>query len=158
MTGWKSLGRFTERDIRLSFLDSVWDVEADSSLTGSLVLLHLRGEWGNVDGLRQAIRKLCEVTPLVVTVSGANASTAFVVLLDELQQALPRVQVMTKSSAGESFREVVEDLLTATWPSEERFDDWSNYSILVVGKNTAAREEMLDDVRSVLRSVGGMGF
>jgi hypothetical protein len=89
-----------------------------------------------------------KAAPLAIVFFGVGARTAFDVALD-LQSKLDAPHVMTKRSASGDLSEAIDDLLHATWPSEDRFDEWETYSILVVGGGWSI-EEVCEEVKSAI--------
>ena len=155
MSAWEDIGQFMSRRVSVAFFASILDVEVDGSLSSSLVLLHLGGASGGAAELRRALRMVIHSSPLGITVSGAGASEAFRLLLEELENASTLRHVMTKVSTENGFLEAAEDLLTATWPAEECFNEWQAYSFLFVGEDATSRRGLIDDLRLLLESIGG---
>jgi hypothetical protein len=83
--------------------------------------------------VRALVKELVSQQPMAVVVHGSEARAAFALLISELSDGTPRKHVMTKLSQTNDFGTAIEELLHSTWPSEDRFDDWTQYSIVVVG-------------------------
>lgn len=86
---------------------------------------------------RSHLRVLVQASPLVIYVAGPGSSTAFDELLQNLDTEEAPEQIMTRNYEG-TLPECIEELLKGTWPSEDRFDNWTDYLIVADDANIDA--------------------
>jgi hypothetical protein len=144
MTTWKKLGTYLSRAVKLASISSSGP-QAIDGLGGSVVLVVLGGQIP-VRTMHELLRVLALQQPLAIVLSGVNASSAFDVLIEELSVDLGQRHIMTGLIEGGHLGEAIEGLLQATWPSEERFDEWVEYAILNVDGDSSAMEQTVRNV------------
>src|SRR5262245_6538396 len=143
------IGTYLVRPVILQELTELSELASDD-ISHAVVLLWLdRGRW-NVRGLEEAIRKLASTGVLNITTAGWEADESFSTLLTVLAPLLINNHIMTgvikdtdiKDPIEDSLmiKDAVETFLVSTWPDEERFDDWTEYRIIVVGRPDLSRE------------------
>ncbi len=64
--------------------------------------------------------------------TGTEAEALFGCLLTALSVPASPLPMMTRFSEGE-LAEAVDEFLSATWPPEERWDEWQGYVLVNVG-------------------------
>lgn len=121
----KKIGHYIERDVHL--IESKYLLTDYDDLSNSSVLLWLQTK-KHLMTLRSYLRQLIEKKPLVLFLGGLYAEAGFDHLLDELSRGAPSFQVMTRYSE-QSLEDCLEEFFQASWPSEDRFDDWKNYIV-----------------------------
>jgi hypothetical protein len=131
------VGAYLDRQVELSGrseLSGIDQVDCASSLT---LIWICNPDW-NVDDLQSAINALASRKALGITVAGERTDESFSVLLDTLSR-FPNPHIMTGISREEDEFSVVEEFLVAALPSEERFDEWHGYNVIVVGDENALK-------------------
>jgi hypothetical protein len=83
------------------------------------------------------IESLIDSFPVAIFTAGPWSDQALGTLLHALSVAESKPTIMTKAHPGD-MADAIEDLFYATWPSEDRFDDWTGY-VLVAGDEERAR-------------------
>jgi hypothetical protein len=122
---------------------SVWNI--DSPLDGSVVLVVLCGDI-EPSCRTAAVEAVFSRDPLAIQLFGMGSAQAFDALIDRQAAARGRSpHVMTGVSETTDLEEAIGDFLGGMFPSEERFDDWTTYDIMVAGDES--------DVFDVLRVV-----
>ena len=143
------IGTYLDRPVILQELAELSELASDG-ISHAVVLLWLdRGRW-NAPGLEEAIRKLASTGVLNITAAGWEADESFSTLLTVLALLPINNHIMTgvikdtdiKDPIEDSLmiKDAVETFLVSTWPDEERFDDWTEYRIIVVGRPNLSRE------------------
>ena len=87
---------------------------------------------------------------LNITTAGWEADESFSTLLTVLATLPINNHIMTGVIKDTDINDPIEDslmikdavetFLVSAWPSEERFDDWTEYRIIVVGRPDLSRE------------------
>lgn len=127
------IGQYLGRAVELSQIDWPADSLQDESLSTSLVMVCLGRCVFEEKYLNALIQDLVSRYPLGITLFGHNSATAFSHLLQQLSTASDLPHIMTKLSNETHPYEAIRDFLEATWPSDERYVDWTSYVILLVG-------------------------
>jgi len=117
---------YLDRSIRL------FEVENPSELgdaSGSMLFLGIYGLSLSPAERMGLVRAIQDGNALAVFIAGEESASVFDDLLQALSiEATPR-PIMTKYSARNA-KEAIEIFLQATWPYEERFDEWKSYTIV----------------------------
>ena len=130
---WQEVGTYLERIVRVASLRTAAEFPNDLSLGGSLLMLCFEKEVPHDSETLRLFRRVASALPLAIKVYGPEASALFGRLVEHLDTERPLLHIMTGECYGRDVREALEDFLRATWPSEERFDDWRSYAIVAVG-------------------------
>lgn len=130
MTTWKILGTYLSRAVKVAEASLRQKFEF-KELENSVVLVVL-GRPTSAEPLRELLVALIAQNPLAIGLFGINARVAFDILISELSDGVQRRHIMTRVSKDSEIEAAVEELLQATWPSEERFDEWTDYAIVNV--------------------------
>jgi hypothetical protein len=93
-------------------------------------------------------RRVALALPLAVKLYGPASDELLGRMLEHFDAERPLLHIMTGTCYAQDVKEAVEDFLAATWPEEERFDDWRSYSIVVFGD-----VQFCDDVIGVARRI-----
>ena len=131
------LGSFLEREVLLAHdLASTSHLNA-SVVRSALVLIVAESTLAPIK-VQEVVGSLAAAEPLGI-VMGTGAAELFEHLLRVLSEAPAKPHVMTGICRG-SIRESLEVLLSATWPSTERFDEWKVYVVVALGGAAIANE------------------
>jgi hypothetical protein len=95
------------------------------------------------DLIHAILKMLIAQRPLAIRVCGADVALAFDALIDEVSDGVPRRHIMTAMSEGDTIECAIEDLLQATWPTEEDFDEWKEYAVVVIDGDIVHIEEAI---------------
>src|SRR5262249_33832853 len=119
-------------------------------LSHALVLLWLGQDTWTSRQLARAIGRLASNDVLNVTVAGKRPDEAFSVLLQTLGSLPSRKHTMTGVLKDTDVRDLGEDalivkdaiegFLIGTWPDDGRFDEWTQYRIIIVGDPRLAQQ------------------
>jgi hypothetical protein len=128
---------YVGREIRMTGVSSTnaWHPEP---LTHSTLLVMFEHEFEPTVAGRTFLASLIGQLPLAVVVCGNGARAAFDALICELSKAPTPKHIMSKLCEEQTVEDCVDDFLRATWPADERFDEWDSYQILVVGAGRIA--------------------
>jgi hypothetical protein len=137
------LGKYLDRKVVLASPESMGTVD----LSNSVVLVPV-DEFSNALHARHAITQALEKECLAIFVCGLDAEQAFDFLIRKQSELHPTRHTMTRSFVGRTL-DCVGDFLTATWPSEDRFEEWSSYTI-VVPHSSALKEPLVQSIRGFL--------
>lgn len=80
---------------------------------------------------------LIAAQPLAIAVFGVNSELAFDNLLQLLStpsESMPHI--MTSRLDEPALSDALDAFLAGTWPSSERFNEWDDYVIVVLGEQT----------------------
>jgi hypothetical protein len=145
-----STGIYLGRPVILKELPELDELATDDDVSHAVVLLWLdRKHW---DGrqLEEAIKRLASTNVLNITIAGWRADEAFSMLLTVLAPLPTNKHIMTGVISDTDIKDpiegslmikdAVETFLVSCWPDEERFDDWTEYQIVVIGRPDLARE------------------
>jgi hypothetical protein len=106
--------------------------ENEPALRSSTVLLVAQAGI-DVELLGAAVDALVRARPLALLL-GLDAARVFDHLLLSLSLRPDAPHIMTSTCDG-TIEDCIATLLTATWPSDERFDDWKFYRIIPLGRD-----------------------
>lgn len=132
MMNWINIGTFLGRAVKTSAITSGTTARLSYDIYPSLVLVYICSILKD-KGVESLLENLIKLEPMAIVLAGVNADLAFDYLLHTLSCYPTKKHIMTKLCESQEISEVAEDFLSATWPAEERFDEWNAYSILVVG-------------------------
>jgi hypothetical protein len=146
VTARDAVGSFAGRSVNVR---AAWDI--DSPLDASVVLVVLCGDVE--PSCRTAtVEAVFSRDPLAIQLFGVGAAQAFDALIDRQAAARGRSpHVMTSVSETTDLEEAIGDFLGGTFPSEERFDEWTTYQVVVAGDESdfievlRAVKEVLED-------------
>jgi hypothetical protein len=139
------LGRSIQA-IRCSSNDECIFKESDP-ISGSTVLFMIGKKTGRSD-FQRCLEDIAKQSPLAILVAGHNAEPAFDLLLHWLDQNQGQQHVMTKIYKGRDLSELAHEFLASTWPSEDRFDEWQNYTLVSHGSNDLDYSEFIKKMRT----------
>ena len=148
MIEWIHSGEYLERGIQVGILDDLNCALPAGSMSESLVMVCLGVPFPDDASSRQFVSMLIATSPLAIVFYGHDAERAFDILISLLTEDGPRTHIMTKYIKEQPVDEALGTFLKAIWPSEERFDDWKNYSVLVTGEFKAS--EIIGIIKAVI--------
>jgi hypothetical protein len=127
----KTIGHYLGRDVCLLDASDLGNVSR-RSLRDAVVLAVNEREWEVQH--RDLISSLIDLEPQSIVLWGKNATLAFDLLISILSR--PEVEtglhIMTNFLDDEELEAAVGSFLRSTWPTEDRFDDWTRYVILSI--------------------------
>lgn len=131
------------RAVTLQELSSLSELET-IGLSQAVVLLWLGNRSWKLSQLEKAITELAANNILNVTVAGERSDESFAALLKVLAALPASKHIMTGVIDNSEVKDPLEDssivkhaiesFLFNSWPDTERFDDWKESRILVVGR------------------------
>lgn len=137
--GWTTVGSFLGRDVRFQRVEPAQGIDAQD-ISSSVVMLVIGVEFASFEAVEILSSRILSLAPLAMVLTGPGGRVGFDVTL-ELQSRRPELpHTMTKLSVATDPVEAIEDFLQATWPAEERLDEWKTYSVLVFGDSTVETE------------------
>ena len=128
------IGEYLDRKVKILKIKESSDIKR-FSLNDSVLLLFFSVKLLSKKELNNTLEKIISLNPLAIEVAGYNASKAFDLLLKKLSNRTTPHHIMTSVTNSTNIPTILDDLLFATWPTEESFDVWKNYSIIFLGKN-----------------------
>jgi trans-aconitate methyltransferase len=141
------IGSYLDRQVDLTEMRDLIDL-GNGDFAHSLALIWLcKPDWKS-GSLQTLIQALASRGALGITIAGARIDESFDVLLNTLGD-LPGPHVMTHLSEKKDEFLVAEDYFYAAYPSEERFDEWHRYSVIVIG-DKAVTKGMRNALKSFL--------
>jgi hypothetical protein len=143
------IGTYVDRPIVLQELTELNEL-IPGGVSHAVVLLWLDKNRWETRQLEEAIKKLASSGVLNITIAGWKADEGFSTLLTILDHLPINKHIMTgviddtdiKDPIEDSImiKDAIETFLASSWPDEERFDDWTEYQIVVVGRPDLSRE------------------
>lgn len=128
----KTIGNYLGRPITLSMISDLGGVK-ESGLSGLLILLWLYDPLWEPAALQSAVNHLSSECVVGISVAGERVDESFSILLDNLSRRSMKPHIITGMFKEQEMVSVVEAFLFSTLPSEERFDEWRGYRIIVLG-------------------------
>ncbi|MGE3876713.1 MAG: hypothetical protein AB7F74_27475 [Parvibaculaceae bacterium] len=125
------MGKYLSRTVKVSDVPPSQTLELDD--LGNSVVLVVLGRALPGEAMRALLTALIAQSPLAIALFGINARVAFDRLIANLSDGIQRPHIMTQLLEDDEVDAAVEGLLQATWPSDERFDDWTDYAIVNLG-------------------------
>ena len=133
MIEWQVLGTYLGRSVFVAEEAGNDLRRIETYLPGTLLMAYFSSPSFEGVHLKNLVRALLDAEPLGLLLSGSGAKKAFDSAIDILSESEHRPQILTKYLAEEDLKEVAQDFLWASWPSEDRIDDWTDYRVLVFG-------------------------
>lgn len=125
------IGTYLGRPVWCAAVDRAADLSG-LGVEGNLALLHT-GDRRLVSKEREELaNQIIQSRPLAMFFTGADAAVMFDVLLRALDAPTDPIPMMTNFSCG-GLAEAVDEFLTATWPPDERWDEWQGYLLVEIG-------------------------
>ncbi len=133
---WEKIGQYLDRLVKVAKINSLKDYSRDSSLATSNIMLCFGALEITDSELKKFYEYLAQAHPLTILICGKNSENNFSTLLNSIYSKKSRKFIMTALNKDKNMREWIEQLFWATWPSEERFDEWKENRILVIGDDS----------------------
>lgn len=130
---WQKIGQYLDRSVKIGKINSLEEYSRNSSLASSNVMLCFDVLDLMDLKLKSFYEQLAQSHPLTILICGKNSENNFSILLDSIYSKKSKKFIMTAVNKDENMQEWIEQLFWATWPSEERFDEWKENRILVIG-------------------------
>jgi hypothetical protein len=134
---------YVGRQVYLASAAAVGVVEA--VLAKSLILVWVGDKLLDISRLSDFCLRLLQNAPLGIAVAGGARKEAFDVLLQVQAGRRCEAHTMTRSCGGTDISETIDDFLFGTLPSNDRFDEWEAYCILLL-----TDDDKLDEFRRLL--------
>ena len=140
----KEVGSYLGRRVWLSEPSALPDFLSDS-----IVMLVL-GPTFTTTATKQLLAQLVVRAPLGISLFGHGAAIGFDELVNTLSVHANLPHVMTSLSEESDPSEAIEGFLHSRWPSDDRFDEWTGYGIVVAG-DAGLCDEVERAAKSVLK-------
>jgi hypothetical protein len=115
-------------------------------LSSSLIMIWCVGVHGK-ENLNTFIDYLIKKRPLGITVAGHQVDNRFDYLLEKLSSPKIERHIMTGIIRSENLTESVEEFLLSAIPSEELFDVWNSYWLVMTND---VKTSELEDLKALL--------
>lgn len=125
----QQIGKYLDRRVRIGAVPRTPRI-ANQRLDGDVVLL-ISDTALSAEAARTLIHNVIVDEPLAMMVSGPAAKVLFDEMLDILNDGRSGRHIMTASSHEPALQGILEDFFFSVLPSEDRFDRWSGYVVLV---------------------------
>lgn len=151
MNKWETVGIYLGRVVRAIQVPSNCggSFNENTSLSSSLVLIYFGLKLPLVD-VDRLLEDLARHAPLAIVLAGKGAEAAFDHLIDILGRRPTERHVMTKLCLQQDVSEFASDFLSATWPAEDRFDEWKTYSVFVLESDLSRYSSMISAIRKLI--------
>jgi hypothetical protein len=123
----KAMGSYLGRRVWISEANALPDCLSDS-----LLMLVLSPGFG-AEATRRLLTQLALRAPLGISLFGHGAGIWFHELVNTLSVHPELRHVMASVEEAPEPSEAIEEFLHSRWPSEDRFDEWTGYGIVVTG-------------------------
>lgn len=136
MIYFKLMGQYLDRSVIVVENYLTEDIYFSEYLNQSTILIESNSELSIDEFVKTnfLISKIIQFSPLTIAVWGINAEQIFDSLLIELSTFKTKKHIMTKMIHADTLEDAIDELITATLPSESRFDEWKNYTIFINNK------------------------
>ena len=125
-----TIGNYLDKTVQIDRLDNLLDGDFNS-LKNSILLLYFHLEkTPSLDLIYLFLSKVVKSEPLGIVICNDKRDFIFEVLLEILSKIKTSHHIMTKTCMKKDF---MEDFFMATWPADESFDLWKNFSIIFLG-------------------------
>jgi hypothetical protein len=149
MVNWNIIGSYLGRRVKIAAIISDETVFSNKDISSSILLVYFCSISNSVS-IEALLEKLISIEPMAIAFAGESAENVFSSALHFLSYHQTKSHIMTKLCAPNEFPELAEDFLSATWPAEERFDEWDSYSIVLVGCNNSSYSILLTDLQKLI--------
>jgi hypothetical protein len=151
MITFDNAGMYLGRVVKFGHISSVNILSRcnNISLSSSTVLIYSHTLL-NVVELDLMIKYIVSAEPIAIVLAGIGANEAFDRLLNYLDSHTTTKHIMTRLCDEPMFEDVVNDFLIATWPSEERHDEWSTYYVLTIENVESNLTGMFSDIKKLV--------
>lgn len=144
---WNNVGSHCGRMIYLGRAITIGEYHFDSSISSSILLVYFGNIPCNDKWIEELFRNLFLKNPLSISLAGVKSSEYFDLLLEMLSIWPTDRHIMTRRSREIDITEWISDFLMGTFPSEDRFDEWYSYRILVIG-SISLYQYILGEIKS----------
>ena len=142
----KEVGTYLGRSVQVVQLEDL----TEFVLRKSTILIST-SEFADVHSVRSAIERVFEGEPLAVLVCGDGAEEAFSFMLDLQSHLVGKRHTMTYFSS-EQLTESLENFLVSIWPSEDRFEEWGSYLLLISEEGDVVESLLATPIPGFFRS------
>lgn len=104
-------------------------------LEGSMLMVWFDSDFSHIQK-NNLLLHLLQKLPLGLSVAGFDTQESFDLLLDLVSKNTYSRQIMTGMIEETSITEAIESYLSSAFPSEENFDDWVDYKIIISEKSS----------------------
>jgi hypothetical protein len=125
----KVIGSYFGREV-LYKSTSLYEKQLIPELSTSVVLVRFDDATIDDKQFELFLNHIIQAELLSITLCGINTDKYFGKLLEMLSVMSDKKHIMTYISKPENC---LDDFFLASWPAEERHDDWQNYIVIEVG-------------------------
>jgi hypothetical protein len=128
------IGEYLEREVQIVSIDNYAGLLSDDITPSATIMMYYCRRIDDLE-CNEIIEMVVKENPLAIFIGGENADHVFDIVLQYLDKHPGNSHIMTRVSNG-SIDECIEEFLQATWPSEDRWDEWRTYTIIAYADNT----------------------
>src|SRR5947209_357467 len=150
MKTWQIIGSYLRRGVEFLGIGSFANFQVSPSTSQSLVMVLFQEKNIKLEHLTSFLDVLSGSLPLAIAVSGPDSRAVFDYMLRLLGSKSLGAHIMTKLCDEGNVSDALNCFFWSTWPSEERFDEWKNYSVVAVG-DESYQEAVLRECGRFLR-------
>ncbi|MBC8044067.1 MAG: hypothetical protein IAF08_11575 [Rhizobacter sp.] len=147
----KGAGSYLERPIKLVMVSVRSSFIPADELIASTVLMIFNTAAPDETTLKSFFEKIISRMPLSVMIAGRNAEQHFDLLLHLLSTNQHEKHTMTYLGEEDELKNTLWQFLHTSYPAEERFEEWKEYLIMIVGENEES-QRILSKTVSLIKS------
>lgn len=150
MNKWEKIGEHLNIPVYISLLEKLDDIKKEN-FSSSTVLLYFGNDNFDVSQVDDFFNNLLETVPLAVHFAGKNSDKYFGLIFNNKILNENKKHTMTYVTEENKVNEWMSDFLYSSWPSEDRFDEWKDHRIIVIG-NSALYSKLCKKIPEFLGS------
>lgn len=127
---WILIGKYLDKPVYFSSIKILRETLTDDFSSSVFLLCFENDETGSLQ-INNFFDALLKTVPLAVRFVGKHSNEYFTLALNNESLHKSYRHTMTYITKKSAIREWIYDLFYATWPSEERHDEWKDYRIII---------------------------
>jgi hypothetical protein len=150
MSDWILAGRIYEKNVFFKRININYDFSKDL-IQNSTLMICFEDSTKEIKQVKLILDHLAlgSPSPLLVQICGKNSEKYFDHLLEKLSRKNHERHTMTLWSDEDNINEWLVDFFECAYPSEERFDEWNEYRVLVLCGELVS-EKILNSIKAYL--------
>lgn len=150
MNKWEKIGKHLDIPIYISLLEKIDDIKKED-FSSSVVLLYFGNDSLDASQIDDFFNNILGTMPLAVHFAGKNSDKYFALIFDNKILNKNKKHTMTYVTEDNKTSRWMSDFFYSSWPSEDRFDEWKDHRIIVIG-NSALYSKLCKKIPEFLES------
>lgn len=150
MNKWKKTGDYLDKSIYILPPILMENLREEDFSSSALLLYFTDNQFSDFE-LDKFFNNLLKSAPLVVHIAGKNADKYLTNILNNRILNENKKHTMTYLTEEHKNIELISNFFYASWPSEERFDEWKDYKIIVIGNKIGLYSKLYSEINKFLK-------